>query len=132
MMRVPPHLHRPLRPQLRRSSNPRASSGYIVKAKGTAARLVTAGAAVLAARQATSIIPIVFVASDPVGGGFVANLARPGGNATGLSIQAPDFAGKRLELLREIVPGLRRLAIMSHAEYPAAVPGDPGTVSAAC
>ena len=69
--------------------------------------------AVLAAKQATSVIPIVFAAvADPVGSGLVASLARPGGNITGVSIQATDLAGKRLELLREVVPGLRRLAIM--------------------
>ena len=78
--------------------------------------------AVLAAKQATSVIPIVFaVAADPVGTGLVASLARPGGNVTGLSIQQTDLAGKRLELLREVVPGLRRLAIMANVGYPAAV-----------
>ena len=78
--------------------------------------------AVLAAKQATSVIPIVFaVAGDPVGSGLVASLARPGGNVTGLSIQATDLAGKRLELLREVVPGLRRLAIMANVGNPAAV-----------
>src|SRR6516225_3303377 len=67
--------------------------------------IVTRGGAVLAAKQATSVIPIVFAAAgDPVGGGLVASLARPGGNITGLSVQAPDLAGKRLELLREIFP----------------------------
>ena len=60
-------------------------------------------------------------AGDPVGTGLVASLARPGGNVTGLSIQATDLAGKRLELLREVVPGLRRLAIMANAGNPAAV-----------
>src|SRR5229473_490651 len=63
---------------------------------------------VLAAKQATSIIPIVFAtAGDPVGSGIVASLARPGGNVTGLSSQTSDLAGKRIELLREVVPGLR-------------------------
>ena len=77
---------------------------------------------VIAAKQATSVIPIVFaVAGDPVGSGLVASLARPGGNVTGLSIQSTDLAGKRLELLREVVPGLRRLAIMANVGYPAAV-----------
>jgi putative ABC transport system substrate-binding protein len=69
---------------------------------------------VLAAKQATSSIPIVFAtAGDPVGTGVVASLARPGGNVTGLSSGATDVVGKRLELLREIVPGLRRLAILA-------------------
>ena len=84
--------------------------------------IVTAGGAVLAAKQTTSVIPIVFaVANDPVGAGLVASLARPGGNVTGLSLQFTDVAGKRLELLREIVPGLRRLAIMANVGYPGAV-----------
>src|SRR5262249_22825653 len=75
--------------------------------------IVTLGAAVVAAKQATSVIPIVFVASDPLGTGLIASLARPGGNVTGLSLQAPDLAGKRLEVLREVLPGLRRLAILT-------------------
>jgi putative ABC transport system substrate-binding protein len=76
--------------------------------------IVTAAAApTVAAKQATSIIPIVFtVAGDPVGTGLVASLARPGGNVTGLSVQAPDLASKRLGVLREVVPGLHRLAVM--------------------
>jgi putative ABC transport system substrate-binding protein len=76
---------------------------------------------VLAAKQATSVIPIVFAtAGDPVGSGLVASLARPGGNVTGLSSQGSDAAGKRLELLREVVPGLRRLAILANvaSSYP--------------
>jgi putative ABC transport system substrate-binding protein len=74
---------------------------------------------VVAAKQATSIIPIVFpMAGDPVGNGLVASLARPGGNLTGLSLQAPDLAGKRLELLREIFPALRQLAILANVENP--------------
>jgi putative ABC transport system substrate-binding protein len=84
--------------------------------------IVTSGTALLAAKQATSVIPIVFaVANDPVGSGFVASLSRPGGNVTGLSLQSTDLAGKRLELLREVVPGLRRLAIMAHVGNPGAV-----------
>jgi len=84
--------------------------------------IVTAGGAVLAAKQATSVIPIVFaVANDPLGSGLVASLARPGGNVTGLSSQTTDLAGKRVELLREVVPGLRGLAIMANVGYPAAV-----------
>jgi putative ABC transport system substrate-binding protein len=80
--------------------------------------IVTAGAApVLAAKQATSVIPIVFaVALDPVGSGLVSSLARPGGNVTGLSLQGPDLVGKRLDLLREVLPGLGRLAIMANVE----------------
>ena len=79
--------------------------------------IVTVGSAVPIIKQATSAIPIVFaVGIDPVGSGLVASLARPGGNVTGLSIQANELAGKRLELLREIVPQLRRLAIMFNAD----------------
>ncbi len=78
--------------------------------------------AVLAAKQATSVIPIVFAAAgDPVGTGLVASLARPGGNVTGLSAQQADLAGKRLELLREVVHGLRRLAIMANIGNPISV-----------
>jgi putative ABC transport system substrate-binding protein len=70
----------------------------------------------VAVKQATSVIPIVFAAvGDPVGAGVVESLARPGGNATGLSLQQTDAAGKRIELLREVVPGLRRLAIMANS-----------------
>ena len=69
---------------------------------------------VLAAKHATSVIPIVFAtAGDPVGTGVVASLARPGGNVTGLSAGSTDVVGKRLELLREVMPGLRRLAILA-------------------
>ena len=82
--------------------------------------IVTTGtAAVVAAKQATSVIPIVFTsAGDPVATGLVASLARPGGNVTGLSNQLPDLAGKRLELLREIIPDLRRLAILTNVGNP--------------
>jgi len=82
--------------------------------------IVTNGAAAIAAKQATSVIPIVFtLAADPVGSGLVASLARPGGNVTGLSVQQLDLARKRVELLREVVPDLRRLAIMANVGYPA-------------
>src|SRR5262249_51890729 len=75
--------------------------------------IVTPSAApVVAAKQATSVIPIVIAAADPVSTGLVASLARPGSNVTGLSLQSTDLAGKRLALLGEVVPGLRRLAIM--------------------
>jgi len=84
--------------------------------------IVTSGSATLAAKQATAVIPIVFAsAPDPLGLGLVASLARPGGNVTGLSSQFTDLAGKRLEFLREVLPGLRRLAIMANVDYPAAV-----------
>jgi putative tryptophan/tyrosine transport system substrate-binding protein len=76
----------------------------------------------LAAKQATAVIPIVFAAvSDPVGPGLVASLARPGGNVTGVANQTSDTAGKKLELLREAVPGLRRLAIMANVGNPSSV-----------
>jgi putative ABC transport system substrate-binding protein len=75
---------------------------------------------VIAAKQATSVIPIVFAAvGDPVGSGLVASLSRPGGNVTGLSTQQTDTASKRIELFREMVPGLRRLAIMGNVGNPA-------------
>ncbi len=77
---------------------------------------------VVAAKQATSIIPIVFsVAGDPVGNGLVASLPRPGGNVTGLSLQQSDLPGKRIGLLREVVPGLHRLAILINIDNPANV-----------
>src|SRR5262245_54682460 len=77
------------------------------------------GAAVLAAKQATLLIPIVFaVAGDPVATGLVASLARPGGNVTGLSMLNTELVGKRLELLRELVPKLRQLAIIVDAGFP--------------
>ncbi len=75
--------------------------------------IVTVGSAVPTVRQATAVIPIVFaVGIDPVGSGLVANLAKPGGNVTGLSLQATNLAGKRIEFLREVLPQLRRLAII--------------------
>jgi ABC-type uncharacterized transport system substrate-binding protein len=78
--------------------------------------------ATLATKQATAVIPIVFAAvSDPVGTGLVASLARPGGNVTGLANQISDTGGKKLEFLREVVPGLRRLAIMANVGNPASV-----------
>jgi putative ABC transport system substrate-binding protein len=84
--------------------------------------ILTSGAAGNAAKKATSTIPIIFaVANDPLGSGLVASLARPGGNVTGLSAQQSDLVSKRLELLREVVPGFRQLAIMANVGYPAAV-----------
>jgi putative ABC transport system substrate-binding protein len=79
-----------------------------------------ATAAAAAAKELTTVIPIVFAgAGDPVGTGLVASLARPGGNVTGVTQQQTDLAGKRLELLRDVLPRLRRLAIMANAGNPA-------------
>ena len=76
--------------------------------------------AIDAARHATSTIPIVMVASDdPVGSGLVASLARPGGNLTGLSALSPELSGKRLELLREAIPGASRVAVLVNPADPA-------------
>ena len=76
--------------------------------------IVTAGSAVHAAKQATSVIPIVFaLAQDPVGAGFESSLARPGGNVTGLSTQQTDLAGKQLDFCANL-PGVHRLAIMAN------------------
>ena len=84
--------------------------------------IVTVGSAVPALKDATSTIPIVFaVAVDPVGSGMVDSLARPGGNVTGVSIQETELAGKRIELLREILPGLRRIAVIANVGYQASV-----------
>jgi putative ABC transport system substrate-binding protein len=84
--------------------------------------IVTTGGGVPAAKQATSVIPIVFpVAGDPVGSGFVATLARPGGNITDLSLQQADVASKRVELLRDGAPGLGRMAILVNVGNPNAV-----------
>src|SRR5262245_50663046 len=81
--------------------------------------IVTVGSAVPTVRRATSVIPIVFaVAIDPVGNGLVASLAKSGGNVTGLSLQAANLAGKRLELLREVLPELRRLGIIFNVGNP--------------
>jgi putative tryptophan/tyrosine transport system substrate-binding protein len=84
--------------------------------------ILTYGGAVATLMQATASIPIVFaLATDPLGSGLVASLARPVGNVTGLSLEATEIAGKRLELLREAVPRLHQLAIMYDAGYPATV-----------
>jgi putative ABC transport system substrate-binding protein len=82
--------------------------------------VASATPAIQAAKGATATIPIVMAAAaDPVGMGFVASLARPGGNITGLSLQSPELAGKRLELLKEIVPKLTRVAFLAHGGDPA-------------
>ena len=84
--------------------------------------IVATGSVMPAVKAATTSIPVVFaIASDPVGQALVASLARPGGNATGLSLEATDVGSKRLELLRQIVPRLRHLAIMFDSDYPAAM-----------
>jgi putative tryptophan/tyrosine transport system substrate-binding protein len=82
--------------------------------------IVTQGTpAVIAAKQATRVTPVVFaIAGNPVANGLVDSLARPGGNVTGLTNQTADLAGKRIELLREVVPGLRSLAILANVDNP--------------
>jgi len=78
----------------------------------------------LAAKRATTTIPIVMTAAgDPIGSGLVASLARPGGNVTGVSLMVPELGGKRLELLKELVPHMSRVAVLWNATnpYPAAV-----------
>ena len=87
--------------------------------------IVTAGTAVPAAKRATSTIPIVFaLASDPLGSGLVTSLSQPGGNVTGLSSQSNDTVSKRLEILREVIPGFRRLALLGNAGYRRVSGGD--------
>jgi putative tryptophan/tyrosine transport system substrate-binding protein len=82
--------------------------------------VASATPAIQAAKNATATIPIVMMgAADPVGIGFVASLARPGGNITGLSLQSPELAGKRLELLKEVVPRITRVAFLAHGGDPA-------------
>ncbi len=84
--------------------------------------LTSGNAPSVVAKRATEVIPVVFAAAaDPVGTGLVASLARPSGNVTGLSLQHTDLAGKRLELLREVVPNLRQVAIMANIGTPSAV-----------
>ena len=82
--------------------------------------IVTAGPqSTRAAKEATTTIPIVMALdNDPVGNGFVASLARPGGNITGLSTLSPEISGKQLELLKEIVPRLSRVAVLGNSTHP--------------
>jgi len=82
--------------------------------------IVTNGTApVIALKQATSKIPVIFAAAgDPIGNKLVTSLSRPGANITGLSIQQPDTAGKRLELLREVIPNLQSLAVIANVDTP--------------
>jgi putative ABC transport system substrate-binding protein len=85
--------------------------------------IVTTGTAVPILKQTTSVIPIVFaISNDPLGSGIVASLSKPGGNATGLSQLATDLAGKRLELLREMLPSLSRVAALGNAGNPTTAP----------
>jgi putative tryptophan/tyrosine transport system substrate-binding protein len=107
---------------------PRFAEDRLDRLPGLAAELVslkvdviwTVGTlAPLAAKRATSTIPIVMIAAgDPVGSGLVASLARPGGNVTGTSLMAPDLGGKRLQLLKELVPKLSRVAVLWNAANP--------------
>ena len=84
--------------------------------------IVTAGTAVPAIQRVTLTIPIVFaLALDPIGSGLVKSLARPEGNVTGMSIQSNETSSKRLEILREVIPELHRLAVMGNAGYAGAV-----------
>jgi putative ABC transport system substrate-binding protein len=106
----------------------RAAEGKLDRLPGLAAELidhnadviVTAGPAdTRAAKKATTTIPIVMTFdNDPVGNGFVASLARPGGNITGMSTLAPELSGKQLELLKEIVPKLSRVAVFGNSTNP--------------
>ena len=84
--------------------------------------ILTSGSATRQTMRQTTEIPIVFaLASEPVATGMVTSLARPGGNVTGLSLEAPELAGKRLGLLRDAVPTVRRLAVLTDVGYPASV-----------
>lgn len=106
----------------------RSAGGKFDRLPGLAAELaglkleVIVALSTLAARpakKATGTIPIVFASGDPLGTGLVASLARPGGNLTGLTFFSPDLIGKRLELLKEIVPGFSRIAVLWNPEGPA-------------
>ena len=83
--------------------------------------IITSGPTITrAAKEATVTIPIVMAFdSDPIGNGFIASLARPGGNITGLSALAPELSGKQLELLKEVVPKLSRVAVLGNSSEPA-------------
>jgi len=119
----------------------RWAEGRFERLPGFAAEFVRRGVDVIvaegtvsvaAAERATAEIPIVFpVCSDPVGNTLVASLARPGGNATGLSIQTSDLGPKRVELLREIIPGLKHLAVMANPKSPTYALENPAIEAAA-
>ena len=84
--------------------------------------LVTVGTSIsLAARRATSTVPIVCISGDPVGTGLAASLSRPGGNVTGLSMLAADYSSKWLELLKEALPKLQRVAVLWNPDNPSIV-----------
>ena len=110
----------------------RWAGGKYDRLPGLAAELVSLKVAIIvatglpaiqAAKQATGTIPIVMATSlDPVATGFVASLARPGGNITGLSAMAPDLVGKQLELLKEVVPKVSRVALLGNPDNPGTVP----------
>jgi putative ABC transport system substrate-binding protein len=86
--------------------------------------LVTDGSATTrAAQRATSTIPVVFLVGDPVAQGFVASLSRPGGNLTGVAIITGDLNPKRIQLLKEAVPSLTRLAVLEDGSVPSGTPG---------
>jgi putative ABC transport system substrate-binding protein len=98
----------------------RAAAEAVVANK--VAMIVAAANAVATTRKVTASIPIVFpLAIDPVGAGFVDTLAKPGGNVTGLSMQAADLSGKRVELLRRALPGLKRLGVLANLSNPGVV-----------
>lgn len=104
--------------------NPERFAGMAAELVALNVDVIVAGAtlAVLPAEQATRTIPIVFpVHTDPVGAGLVASLARPGRNATGLSFSSEDLTGKRMELLKETIPGVSRIAVLWKSPNPAAL-----------
>ena len=111
------------------SASPRVAAEFV---RLNVDAIVTNGGSAPVIKQATSVIPIVFVlGNDPVGTGLVASLARPGGNITGLSVQQTETDSERLELLREVVPRLRRVAVMANVGDPAPARQMRGVESAA-
>jgi putative tryptophan/tyrosine transport system substrate-binding protein len=118
----------------------RYASGQADQLTASAAELVKAGLDVIftngleatrSAQQATTGIPIVAISSNPTGLGFVASLARPEGNITGVSLMAPESSGKRLELLKEIIPGVVNVAVLWNPSDPGAAGSLKETVAAA-
>jgi putative tryptophan/tyrosine transport system substrate-binding protein len=110
--------------EYRATENPDRIAEFAAELVSLKVDVIAAGGsqAVRAAQQATRTIPIVMAASsDPIGSGFVASLAQPGGNITGLSLQTPDASGKRLELLKEVLPGLARVAMLLNPDDPPAL-----------